>query len=77
MDVIRALGAELWKMFAGDLFLTLGTLATVFGVAVLLGARTRPRPPGQPYLLAAIIVGVFVVAVAMSAVREIKRKSDK
>jgi hypothetical protein len=76
MDVIRALGAELWKMFAGDLFLTLGTLTTVFGLALLLGAHVTP-PADAPYLLAATIVGVFVVAVAMSTVREIKRKSDR
>ena len=76
MDVIRALGAELWKMFAGDLFLTLGTLATVFGVALLLRA-TAATAAEAPYLLAAIIVGVFVVAVGMSMTREIKRKSDR
>jgi len=76
MDVIRALGAELWKMFAGDLFLTLGTLATVFGLALLLGARVAPATEA-PYLLTATIVGVFVAAVSMSATREIKRKSDR
>ena len=76
MDVIRALGAELWKMFAGDLFLTLGTLATVLGLALLLGAHLTPATDA-PYLLAAIIVGVFVVAVGMSMAREIKRKSDR
>jgi hypothetical protein len=74
MDVIRALGAELWKMFAGDLFLTLGTLATVFGLALLLGAHLAPATD-VPYLLAAIIVGVFVVAVAMSTAREMKKKA--
>lgn len=76
MDVIRALGAELWKMFAGDLFLTLGTLTTVFGLALLLGAHGVPSTDA-PYLLTAIIVGVFVAAVAMSTAREIKRKSSR
>jgi flagellar motor component MotA len=76
MDVIRALGAELWKMFVGDLFLTLGTLATVLGLVLLLGAHLAPAADA-PYLLAAIIVGVFVAAVAMSTAREMKRKSDK
>jgi len=76
MDVVRALGAELRKMFAGDLLLTLGTLATVLGLAVLQHARMAPAT-GAPYLLATAVVGVFVAAVAMSAAREIKRKSDK
>jgi multisubunit Na+/H+ antiporter MnhC subunit len=73
---VRALGAELWKMFAGDLFLTLGTLATVAGVALLLRAHATPAPE-TPYLLAAIVVGVFVAAVVLSTAKEIKRKSDR
>ncbi|HEY1447867.1 MAG TPA: hypothetical protein VGF33_04980 [Caulobacteraceae bacterium] len=76
MDVIRALGAELWKMFAGDLFLTLGALATVLGLALLLGARALPADDA-PYLLTAVILGVLVTAVGLSTTKEIKRKSVK
>ena len=76
MDVIRALGAELWKMFAGDLYLTLGTLAAVLGLALLLGAHALPAADA-PYLLTAIVFGVFVAAVGLSATKEIRRKSDK
>jgi hypothetical protein len=76
MDVIRALGAEIWKMFAGDLYLTLGTLAGVLALALLLGVRAMPAADA-PYLLTAIIFGVFVTAVGLSTAKEIRRKSDK
>jgi hypothetical protein len=76
MDVIRALGATLWKMFVGDLVLTLGALAAVLGLALLLAARAVPASDA-PYLLTVVILGVLVTAVGLSTTREIKRKSDK
>ena len=76
MDVIRALGATLWKMFVGDLFLTLGALASVLGVAVLLAVRAVPVS-NAPYLLTVVVLAVLVTAVSLSATREIKRKSGK
>jgi hypothetical protein len=76
MDVIRALGAELWKMFAGDLFLTLATLAAVFALAVLLGARVAPAADA-PFVLTVVILAVFAAAVGFSTSKEIKRKSGR
>jgi hypothetical protein len=76
MHVIRALGETLWKMFVGDLFLTLGTLGAMLGLAVLLIAHALPVADA-PYLLTAVIFAVFVTAVSLSTAREIKRKSNK
>ncbi|HEY2483061.1 MAG TPA: hypothetical protein VGI30_12825 [Caulobacteraceae bacterium] len=76
MDLIRALGAELWKMFAGDLFLTVATLATVLGLALLLTTRAAPAADA-PFVLAGVIMAVFTAAVGLSTSKEIKRKSDR
>jgi hypothetical protein len=73
MDVIRALGAELWKMFAGDLFLTLATLAAVLGLALLMGVQALPAFD-TPFVLAGAILAVFVFAVSLSSSKEIKKK---
>ena len=75
MDVIRALGAALWKMFAADLFLTLGALATVIGLGLLL--RIGAMPVRQaPYVLAAVILGVLVTAVTLAMFREIHKRTQ-
>jgi hypothetical protein len=73
MDVIRALGAELWKMFAGDLFLTLATLAAVLGLALLLGARIASAVDA-PFMLAGVILAIFVAAVGLSTSKELRKK---
>jgi hypothetical protein len=74
MDVIRALGATLWKMFVADLFLTLGALATVIGLGLLL--RLGALPVRQaPFVLAAVILGVLVTATNMAMIREIHKRT--
>ncbi|HEY7852468.1 MAG TPA: hypothetical protein VIB82_05790 [Caulobacteraceae bacterium] len=74
MDVIRALGAELWKMFAADLFLTLGALATVIGLGLLLHFGALPARQA-PFVLAAIILGILVTAVNIAMIREILKRT--
>ena len=74
MNVIRAFLAEIWKMFAADLILTLGALACLVGVALglqvhLLGAAAAPL------VLGGAVMAVFVLAVARSALIEIGRRS--
>ena len=73
MEVISELGATLWKMFAADLFLTLGALATVAGVAGLLRLAILPARQA-PFVLAAVILGVLVTAINLAMVKEIRRR---
>lgn len=73
MDVIRSLGAELWKMFVADLFLTLGALGTVLGLGLLLRLGVIAQDQA-PYALAAVILVVLSAAVGFSVVRETKKK---
>jgi len=76
MDVIRAFGATLWKMFAADLVLTLGALASIVVLGVLTSARAVP-PGDIPLMLAAMVFGVFVTAINLSVVREIRKRSKR
>ena len=74
MDVIRALGATLWKMFAADLFLTLSALGTVVGLGLLLHVGALPVRQA-PFVLAAVILGVLVTAVNLAMIREILKRT--
>ena len=74
MDVIRALGAELWKMFAADLFLTLGALATVSGLGLLLHWGLLPVRQA-PFVLAAVILAILITAINLAMVREIVKRT--
>jgi hypothetical protein len=74
MEVIGELGATLWKMFAADLFLTLGALATVAGLGLLLHFGILPVRQA-PFVLAAIILGVLVTAISLAMVREIRKRT--
>ena len=74
MDVIRAFLAEIWKMFAADLLLTLGAIACLVGVA--LGLQTHLLGvTAAPVVLGGAVMGVFVLAVARSALIEMARRS--
>ena len=59
MDVIRALGATLWKMFAADLFLTLSALSTVAALGLLLALLALLR------LLAALLLATALRLAAL------------
>ncbi|MGH7024571.1 MAG: hypothetical protein ACREEB_13430 [Caulobacteraceae bacterium] len=74
MDVILALGAELRKMFAGDLLLSAGALAGVILVGILARADLVP-PSWIPIVLALVIVVVLAVAVGLSASKEFRKRS--
>ena len=76
MDVIRALGATLWKMLAGDILLTLGALGSVLGVGLLAHTGVLPGADA-PFLLAGLIVAVLVTAVGASTIRETRKRSDR
>ena len=74
MDVIRAFLAEIWKMFAADLLLTLGALACLVGVALGLRAHLFGAS-AAPFVLGGAVMAVFVLAVARSALIEMGRRS--
>ena len=76
MGVIADFGATLWKMFAGDLPLSAGALASVAVMAALLAARAVPAA-AVPFLLAAMIFGVFVTAINLSVIREFRKRSKR
>ncbi|HEV2364134.1 MAG TPA: hypothetical protein VGS12_08060 [Caulobacteraceae bacterium] len=68
MDVLKALGATVLKMFAADLWLTLSALAAVGGS----GAAVRLHwiaPEALPFLLAAGVLAALVLGVAHGARR--------
>lgn len=75
MDVIRAFVAELWKMFAADLLLSLGALACLAGVA--LGLHAHWLGAAAPIVLAGAVLIVLAAAVARSTVVEIRKRSDR
>lgn len=69
MPVLKALAAEISKMFAADLWLTLTALAAI-GLGAL-GLRLHALPPaGLPFLLAGGIVAALAVGVIRGARRE-------
>jgi hypothetical protein len=74
MNVFRAFVAELWKMFAADLLLTLGALACLFAVALGLRAHWLGAP-AAPLVLGAAILGVLVLAVTRATLIEITKRS--
>lgn len=68
MDVLRALAATIWKMFAADLWLTLTALAAVALFAVAL--RTGFLATGLlPFALAGGVLGALAVGVIHGARR--------
>ncbi len=69
MQVLKALAAEISKMFAADLWLSLTALAAI-GLGAL-GLRLHALPPaGLPFLLAGGIVAALAVGVIRGARRE-------
>jgi hypothetical protein len=73
MDLIRALFGTIWKMFATDLVLTLGAIAVVACLDVLLHVGIV-RPGQAPFLLTALIFGVFVAAVSIASWKIIRQR---
>lgn len=68
MDVLRALGATILKMFAADLWLTLSALGAVGLCAA--GSRAEILPPAAlPFVLAAGVVASLAVGVIHGARR--------
>lgn len=74
MDVIRAFLAELWKMFAADLLLTLGALVSLALVTLALRAHWL-GPAAAPIVLAGAVLAVLTLAIARSTSAEIRRRS--
>lgn len=68
MDVLKALGAEIYKMFVADLWLTMTALATV---AVCAGATKLGliEPGLMPPLLAGGVLAALLVGVGRGAGR--------
>jgi hypothetical protein len=73
MDVTRALFGTLWKMFATDLVLTLGAIAVVVCLGVLLHVRIV-QPEQGPFLLTGLVFAVFVAAVSLSTRKIIRQR---
>jgi hypothetical protein len=69
MNVLRALGAEIFKMFAADLWLTLTAVAVVAGCAFALRAHAT-SPDALPFILAAGILAALAVGVVRGARRK-------
>jgi hypothetical protein len=66
MSVLRALASTIGKMFAADLWLTIGVVAIVALAAAAL--RANPAPPGSlPFLIAAAIAAALAVGVVRGA----------
>ena len=76
MDVVRALGAELWKMFAADLLLSVGALLSVLAVAVALRVGVLPAS-AAPFVLATLVVSLILTTANLAAAREFRRRSKK
>ena len=68
MSVLRALGAEIFKMFAADLWLTLAALATVVACAAGLRAHVI-----SPELLPFGLAGGVLLALAIGVYRGARR----
>ena len=68
MEVLKALGETLFKMFAADLWLTLTALVVVGLIALGLRAHVLPVPLA-PFLLAAGVLAALAIGVARGARR--------
>jgi hypothetical protein len=68
MDVLKALAAEVGKMFAADLWLTLTTVASVTLAGLALGAGLIGRD-AAPFAVTAGVLAALAVGVARGARR--------
>jgi hypothetical protein len=68
MDVLKALGQTLAKMFAADLWLSLGAVAVVAACGLALTARLLP-PAAIPYLLLAGVLAALALGILRAAAR--------
>jgi hypothetical protein len=66
MSVLRALASTIGKMFAADLWLTIGVVAIVALAAAALRANLAP-PGSLPFLIAAAIAAALAVGVVRGA----------
>ncbi len=66
MNVLRALAAEIFKMFAADLWLTLTALAAVAICATGLATHVL-APAALPFVLAVGVLAALAVGVARGA----------
>ena len=76
MDVINAFLATLWKMFAGDLPLSIGALVVVAAAGISVRSGFLPAD-SAPILLAVAILIVLAAAVIHSVNREIKGRTRR
>jgi hypothetical protein len=66
MSVLRALVSTIVKMFAADLWLTIGAVAIIVLAAAALRANLAP-PSALPFLIAAAIAAALAVGVVRGA----------
>jgi type IV secretory pathway VirB2 component (pilin) len=76
MGVIGGLLGVLWKMFAGDLYLSLAALAAVAVVGIALRLGELPAREA-PYVLAAIILVVLATAINLALAKETRKRTFK
>jgi len=68
MSIFRALAAELFKMFAGDRWLTLTAILVVAGCALAAGAHVL-----SPTVLPFVLAGGILSALALGVIRGARR----
>jgi hypothetical protein len=66
MSVLRALASTIVKMFAADLWLTIGAVAIIALAAAALRANLAP-PGSLPFIVAAAIAAALAIGVIRGA----------